>query len=630
MRKAFWGFCFALLLLAPGSGRAEEKQRGVLDRVKPFHSYGHVYDSDNFESMRPRVMGRQGVVASGHYLATLAGIEALKKGGNAFDAGVTAAMALKVTKMDFAGWNGVAPLILYSARDGEVITRNGAGTSPGGATLAYFLEHEKDEINTALVPADVDVWLAALDRYGKFSFAEAVAPALQIAENGYHLYKMQKGLLDSQADLILRYPYNVQFWFPQGVGRQKLGDLMRNSDLGKLIRYMMAAEEKTLAAGGSRSGGIRAARDAFYKGEPARAVERLYREQGGLMTYQDLAAYEGKWMAPLHTRFMGYDVYTCDGWSQGPRLILFLNALENFDLKSLGYNTPEYIHLISQVVALGMSDSYKYVGDPDFAPAPKGLYSKEYGRERAKLVDLKRAFADMPPWGDPTRTLGIAPDSPRTFITREDLKAVRAKPTTASGRPPQDTTSLNVMDGEGNVFSMTESDGHMTSPMVPGWGFGLSDRMGQFDVDPGVANVMAPQKRPRNTNSPFLVMKDGKPLLGLSTPGGDQQAQVLLQVFLNIVLWGMSPEQALDQPRFGSYNFPETGAAINKNPARLSLEQRIPPETAEALRKLGHDVRSWGLWNWLAGAPTVTYRDPESGLLIGAGDVRRETSALGY
>ncbi|MCI0407128.1 MAG: gamma-glutamyltransferase, partial [Acidobacteria bacterium] len=287
MRKAIWSLGFVLALTVPRSSGSEEKPKGLIDTVRPFASHGQVYGPDNFESMRPRVMGTQGVISTGHYLATLAGIEALKRGGNAFDAGVTAAMALKVTKMDFAGWNGVAPLILFNAREGQILTRNGAGTSPAGATREYFLDHGKTEINSALVPADVDVWLAALDRYGTISFDQAVAPALAIAEKGYHLYKMQKGLLDSQQDLILKYPYTSQFWFQHGVGKQKLGDLMVNKDLGRLIRYMMAAEEKTLAAGGSRSAGIQAARDAFYKGDPARAVERLYREHGGLMTYQD-------------------------------------------------------------------------------------------------------------------------------------------------------------------------------------------------------------------------------------------------------------------------------------------------------------------------------------------------------
>lgn len=604
------------------------KKTDQLNRLRPFQSYGHIYDEDNIESMRPRIMGTHGVVSTGHYLATQAGIEALKKGGNAFDAGVTAAMALKVTKMGYAGWNGVAPLILYSAQEKKVMTRVGAGTSPAKATLDYFVKQGKNPINTALVPADVDVWLAALDRYGTFSFKEAAQSALDIAQNGYHLYKMQKYLMEEKRDGILKFPYNTQFWFQRGVDKQRIGDLMINRDLAKLIQFMIDAEQTSLSKGESRSEGIQAARDAYYKGEPARAIDRFFEENNGILTYDDMANYEGKWMPPLHTNYKGFGVYVCDGWSQGPRMILFLNMLENFDVKALGYNTAEYIHVISQVINLAMADCHKYIGDPNFTDIPKDLYTKAYAKKRITLIDMDKVFQDMPPWGNPQNMQSISPDSPKSF-TQKDPPRLKDE-MKVEDNSDFDTTSLNVMDGEGNLFSMTESDGHMSAPMIPGWGFGLGGRMVQFNLDPKLANVMAPLKRPRNTNTPFIIMKEGKPFLGLSTPGGDQQAQALLQIFMNIVEWGMSPQQALDQPRFGSYNFPATGTEMNLHPAQLNLEDRIPQETAKKLRKIGHDIRSWGLWNYRACAPTVTYRDPDTGVLTAAADVRREAYALGY
>ena len=608
---------------------APPAESGVFATIAPFGSYGHVHSPDNVEAMRPRVMGTHGVISSGHYLATQAGYDVLKAGGNAFDAGVAAGMALKVVKMDYAGWTGVAPLIVYSATEDRVLTRVGAGTSPALATLDYFLEHGKSPITNALIPADVDVWLAALDRFGTISFSEAAAAALRIAEEGYHLYKMQKRMIEDHQDGILAFPYNRDYWFPNGVGEQRLGDLMVNADLGRLIRYLMEAEQQALAAGGSRSDGIRAARDAFYKGEPARDVDRFFREQEGIVRYEDLANYESRWEEPLGTSFGGYDVHTGAGWSQGPRLILMLNMLENYDLGALGYNTPEYIHLVSQVINLAIADAHKYVADPDFAPPPENLYGKAYARERIALIDEARAFPDMPPWGDPERMAAVADDAPASFVEPISTGAAADRPGSDIA-DYGDTSSLNVMDGDGNVFSLTESDGHTSTPMIPGWGFGLGGRMYQFNLDPELANVMAPGKRPRNTNSPLLVMKDGQPFMGLSTPGGDQQLQSLLQVLLNVVVWGMSPEQALDQPRFGSYNFPGTGSEVNLNPAVLNVEGRIPAETVEALRAMGHDVRPWGLWNWRACAPTVTWRDPETGVMIAAGDVRRETASLGF
>jgi gamma-glutamyltranspeptidase/glutathione hydrolase len=621
----------ALGLHLPQLGQQTEPA-GVFATIERFGSYGHVYDANNIEAMRPRVMGSHGVISTGHYLATMAGIATLKAGGNAFDAGVTAAMVLKVTKMGYAGWTGVAPLILYSADEDRVVTRVGAGTSPAAATLDHFLEHGKTAINTALLPADVDVWLAALERYGTISFAAAAQPALEVAENGYHLYKMQQWLLEDQTDRVLRFPYNREFWFQHGVGEQRLGDLMVNKDLGRLIRCLMEAEAEAVASGGGRSAGITAARAAFYAGAPARAVDEFFREHGGLVTYDDMANYEGKWMEPLRTSFMGYDVYAGDGWSQGPRMILILNMLEGVDLGSLGYNTAEYIHLLSQVINLAVSDSHRYVGDPDVVDTPASLCSVEYAKARVALIDEDRAFQDMPPWGDPASMSPVADDSPRSFTPGAATQGANGNRNSddVSERRSFDTSSLNVMDRHGNVFSMTESDGHLSTPLIPGWGFGLGARMEQFNLDPRLANVMAPGKRPRNTNSPLLILKDGRPFMGLSTPGGDQQLQALLQILLNVVVWGMSPEQAVDQPRFGSYNFPGTGAEVNLTPALLKLEDRIPSETAQALVRLGHDVQSWGLWNWQACAPTVTLRDPDSGVLIAAGDVRRETSSLGY
>jgi gamma-glutamyltranspeptidase/glutathione hydrolase len=348
------------------------------------------------------------------------------------------------------------------------------------------------------------------------------------------------------------------------------------------------------------------------------------------MTYQDMASYEGRWDAPLHTTYGGYDVYTCDAWSQGPRFILMLNMLENFDLKAFGYNTAKYIHVISQVINLAMSDSHKYLGDPDFVDIPKELYSKEYARERVKLIDMEKAFQDMPPWGDPTNMKSVHPDSPKTFVAKGTAEEPAMGSSSMAEQVSMDTTCLNVMDGQGNVFSMTESDGHVSTPLIPGWGFGLSNRGRQFNLDPTLANVVAPGKRPRNTNTPFVIMKDGKPFMGLSLAGGDLQCQALMQIFLNVVQWGMTPQQAMDHPRLGSYNFPGTGQEINTNPAQLNLEARIPKKTFETLEKMGHKVGNWGLWSYLCGDGTITYRDPKTGFIMAAADPRREMYALGY
>ncbi len=627
----------AAILAARGSeivgqtaSQSADRDKGAPHRViAPFDSHVTVYDDGNVEPMRPDIFGTHGVVSTGNYRSTLAGIEVLRAGGNAFDAGVAAAMALKVTTFDIAGWSGVAPLILYSAEEDAVVTRIGAGTAPAAATLENYRAHGKEPARSAILPADVDVWLAALARYGTMSFEDAARDALDLAEQGYHLHHRVKYSIDRQQSAIGRWPYNAEYWFQNGAGRQTLGSVMVNRDLGKLIRYMVAAERRALGDGGTRAEGIAAARDAFYKGEPAKAVDRFFGEHlDGQVTYADMAGYTSRWDAPLHTTYRGYDVYTCDAWSQGPRLILMLHMLEAFDLQALGYNTAAYIHLIAQVIDLAMSDSHKYLGDPDFVDIPETLYSKAYARERVTLIDEGRAFDDMPPWGDPQQMKRQHFESPTQFAAPATLAA--RPDDTMSDRNARDTTSLNVMDGQGNVFSMTESDGHLTTPLIPGWGFGLGNRGGQFNLDPTLANVVAPGKRPRNTNTPFLIMKDGKPFMGLSLAGGDMQAQALLQIFLNVVEWSMTPQQAMDHPRFGSYNFPGTGDEVNRNPGQLYLESRIPRETFDALDRLGHRVESWGRWSYQAGDGTITYRDPETGFLMAAADPRREMYALGY
>jgi gamma-glutamyltranspeptidase/glutathione hydrolase len=596
----------------------------------PLLSHGVQFQPGNFEAYRPRVMGTRGVIASGHHLATQIGYEIFRANGNAFDAGIAAAMAAKALKMDYAGWVGVGPLILYSAKEDKVITRVGAGTLPALGTFEYFKQHGKSRVSTQLVPADIDVWLSALETYGTLSFEKVALPTADMVERGYPLYKMQQYIILASIDGIRKFPYNAKFFLQSEPEGFRIGSPMKNADLGRTIRYMIDAERKALTAGKSRKEAIRAARDAFYKGEPARAVDKMFRELDGLMRYEDMANYEGKWMAPLHTKYRGYDVYSPSGWSQAPRMILALNVLENFDLKSMGYMSADYIHVLSQAINLAMSDSHKWVGDPDFVKMSENLWSKEYGKLRASLIDRTRAFSDMPPWGDPARMLATSPDSPRTFAAPSSGAGSGSRSQPFEAEREKDTTSVNAMDADGNVFSMTISDPQTSTPMIPGWGFGLGSRGSQFNLNPDLANVIAPGKRPRNTNAPFLVMKDGRPFLGLSTPGGDEQVQSLLQVLLNVIEWQMPIEHAVDQPRLGSSNFPGTGGEVNRTPGVLFIENRISEAVVKELESRGHIVRSWGSWNYLTGAPTVTFRDPLTGLLVAAADVRREAVALGY
>lgn len=575
---------------------------------------------------RPPILGTRGVVSSGHYLSTLAGIEVLRAGGNAFDAGVAAAMALKALRMDGGGWCGEAPVILYSARDGEVLTRTGAGTAP--AEAAARLQPGEG----ALVPADVDVWTAVLARYGTRAFADVARWALDIAENGYPLYRSQMERIERDREAILRRPANAGLWYPSGADRRpRMGDPVVNPGLARLLRYLIAAERKALEAGASRAEAIRFVRDAFYAGEPARAAEA-----SGVLRYADMAGYEGKWAPALPATYREYEIRVPEGWTQGPALILMLNMLEGFDLQALGFNTPAYIHLLSQAADLAMADCRRYVGDPDFNPAPTALYSKEYAQERARLIRPDLAFADRPPWGDPVRLKAVAADWPAPGA----VLGVAERAQGGEGESaPSGASSLSVADGQGNLFSMTVSGGQAettagadaapgkgaagsVTPLIPGWGFGLGGAMGEFDPGNGSANRPAPGKRPRLASVPMLVLKDGRPFLALSASGSGRAAQALLQVFLNIVVWGMDPQAAVDQPRFGG--------RIDRGPAGLNVEEPIPPETVRELEAKGQPVRVWRMGSSAAGAPAVTGHDPDSGLLTAAADERGEAYALGF
>jgi len=589
-------------------------------------TYGAIHEPNNVEGMRPSMYGTEGIVATGNAQASMVGYDIIKKGGNAFDAGVAAAMALQVTKMHNAGWCGITPFIGYSARENKVAAYCGVGRAPMAATPEFFMNQgfvmlpDRSEVpfTSALVPTQPDTHVAILQRWGTMSFTEVIQGALELAERGFPAHATH-----IKSCMQTNFPYTTAYWWQYG-RKPKPGELIVNKDLGKTFRIMIDAEQKALAKGVGRNTALQAVRDTFYKGEIAKATARYYQENGGIITYDDLANYHGKWYEQEEcpsTTYMGIEVFATPTWTQGGLMVQMLNMLENYDLKELGCNTPKYIHLLSQVINLAMADRQKYYGDPEYVDIPEGLWSKEYAKERIKLIDMEKAFPEVPPTGDP---INIKP-----ILESSSIQNMLAQ-SAPEDYEEQDTTYLCVMDGEGNIFSMTPSDGHdKTRPMVPGYGFGLSNRMTQFNIhDPDIASYMEPGKRPMVTPNPMLGLKDGKPLFAIGTPGGDSQPQSMLQVFLNYFLWGMHPQLALDQPRFRSYNLFGAFAPYPYDPGRLALEGNFPKELEEPLTSLGHTVTWSSAWNFSSVCFIV--KDPESGLLRGGADVRRESYAVGW
>lgn len=575
--------------------------------------------------LRPPIAGTHGMVSSGHSLASLAGYNILKAGGNAFDAGVAVHLALCILQPDYVGFVGVAPFMGYSVKEGKVVSYSGLGVAPKKATIEFFKSKGYTEaipdvgILGQLIPATIDTDVAILQRYGTKSFAEVAAAAIDLAENGFPAHRFLIRNITNAADHIKKFPYNASIFFQTG-GIPKLNEMFYQKDAAKSMRLLVKAEQDALAAGKSRHDALEAVRDVFYKGEIAQAIVKLHQEEGGLFTYEDLANYRGKWEEPLVTKYKEFEFYTNSTWNQGPLIIQFLNILENFDLKKMGHNSADYVHVVSQAINLAMADREKFYGDPDFVKVPKGLWSKEYGKERAKLIDMNKAFPEMPPYGDPEKFSAIG--------RRQDvLLAARSE---ADRYPQGDTTYLSVIDKEGNIVSLTPSDGGEDSPMVPGYGIILGTRLIQLRLDPNHAAALEPGKRPRLTPNPALVMKNGKPFMPIGTPGGDQQAQAMLQVFLNVAEFGMNIQQAIEAPRFGSYNFPDSFAPHPYYPGRLAVEERLEAKVGDDLRARGHKVTKWPDWTPLTGAVCAIVVDHEKGVLIGGADPRREAYAIGW
>jgi gamma-glutamyltranspeptidase/glutathione hydrolase len=567
------------------------------------------------------------MVASGHALATEAGLEMLRSGGNAFDAGVATCMALNVTRPIAAGMVGVAPTLIYDAETRRVRSYCGLGVAPAKATPNYYRRQGWPMmpiagINAQLIPASPDTWIGILKEYGTKSFGECAQAAIRLAE-GHKLNRTVANSLDSPyrryLKLIWGYNYSI-LWEPFEPGLPEPGDMFVQKDLARTLRLMVAAEAEELARSGDRIKALEAARAVFYQGEIAEGIVRLQERRGGAITRSDLANYRGGFEEPVHGTFRGLTIWANDTWCQGPTVPMILQILEEIDLKALGYHTPEYISTLAQAVELAYADREAYFGDPKFVDVPiKGLLSREYAAERRKLIDPERAFGRMPDPGDPWKYEG----------RKRPDKVYKPRLIPAS-LPPfklhQDTTYLCVVDSDGNAFSLTPSD-FPFSPMVDGYGILLGIRMTQFRLKKGHPAQVAPGKRPRLTPNPSMVTRDGELYMAFGTPGGDQQPQAMVQVFLNIVVWGMDPQEAINAPRFKSRNFPDSFSPHQYYPGRLLIEETLT-DRAEALEKQGYDVRILKPPAVVMGA-VCAIRKLEDGTLVGGADPREEAIAKG-
>jgi gamma-glutamyltranspeptidase/glutathione hydrolase len=593
---------------------------------------------------RPVVMGTRGVVTSGHYLATAAGFRIMEQGGNAIDAAAAMGFCLSLLEPQSNGIGGEVPTLVYSAKERKPFAICGMGWSPRAFSIAWCREHNIDLIPgdgylPACVPAVVDTWAEAVVRFGTMSFAQVLQPAVELAENGFPVYEgLRASLTANVRKFSQRYPTTAEIYCPRG-RVPDVGEVLRNPDWADVLKTMCQAEAAARHRG--RVAGIKAARDAFYKGEIAeRIVDFIAKNpvedasgsaHAGLLSPEDLAEWHATVEEPASLRYRGLDVHKCPPWTQGPVFLQHLAILEGYDLRSLGHNSAEYLHLLIESAKLAFADREAYYGDPLFDAVPlPALLSKEYAAKRRGLIG-EEASREMRP-GDAGRgvptyaTFDVAADNRRAL----QIAGRSVRELGLGHAHVGDTTHLDAVDREGNMVAATPSGGWIVdSPVIQGLGFPLGTRGQMFYLNAERPNALAPRKRPRATLTPSLVTRDGEPFMVFGTPGGDGQDQWTLQFFLNYMEFGMNIQEALDAPTLHSVHFPSSFYPRKAYPGRVEAENRIPRETITALERRGHEV---GLLDgWANGKAMGIRYDRERGVIQAGVSPRRSIGyALGW
>ena len=525
------------------------------------------------------------------------------QGGTAVDAGIAAMFAASVTELSHFGMGGEAP-ILIRTKDGKVYSIAGVGTMPKLASADYFRKRpvqlgditfrESGETHLkgiipdaglmpALVPGMVDAGLVALREFGTKSYAEVIAPAIELAD-GYAVDDMRARSFASAVPFFELWPSSKAHFMPNG-RTPAVGEIFHQPDLARTLRAMVAAEKKALAGGASRQGAIDAVRDYFYRGEVARKIDAFSKANGGLLRYEDMAAFKLTPETPESTTFHGYTVYKPGFWSQGPAMLEALNIMEGFDGKQ-ELNSADYLHQQVEAMKLAYADRDTYYADPKFSKLNVSeLLTKQYAAERRKLIGARASLEFRP--GPIDGKIGKHPAlSEMASYKIDDVLMAH------------DTTCVDTMDNEGIVFSATPSGAWMPSVIAGDTGIPLTQRAQSFVLIPGHPNELAGGKRPRVTLSPTLVMQpDGKPFLALSTPGADDQEQALIQLMMNVMEYGMNAQAAIENPRYQTRHLVASLDEHAWSVGNLMLDERIPRSVAMDLAGRGHKVQIMSRYN---------------------------------
>jgi gamma-glutamyltranspeptidase/glutathione hydrolase len=617
MKKSFFLFAFTMLVVVANS--------------QSFNTFP-------VTTQKPQLHGRHWMAVTGKPLAATAGAMIFGKGGNAVDA-ACAMLAATCTMWDVLSWGGETQALIYHPKTKKVIAINALGVAPTGATAQFFKDKGMKYPPqygplAAVTPGTPGGLLVMLAEYGTMSLKDVLAPAMQMAE-GYPIEAQTANAIEREKARIKEWPYSKKVFLTHpGEPREApyAGEIFVQKDLLATLQKLVEAEQQALKKGKSRKDAIYAAYDRFYKGDIAKEFARGCQEQGGLITEQDLANWKVKIEEPLMTTYKGIEVYKLQQWTQGPVMLQTLNILENFDLKSMGYNSTRYIHTLYQAMNLAFADRDFYYGDPAFAPEEpiKGLLSKEYAKERSKLINPEKNDPKIGP-GDPypyegkvnpyTNLLKVWGNQQSNLYNPMDEKYFEDF---AAG-----TTSVEAADKEGWVVSITPSGGWVPACIAGNTGIGMSQRMQSFVLDEkeNPFNVVEPGKRPRVTLTPSMALKDGKPFLSFAKQAGDEQDQLLIQFFLNMVEFGMTVQEACEAPSFITNQMYSSFGDHEKQPGSLILNNQMPPWSRKELAQMGYRI---SYRERTSGPINAIYFDWKNGSFWGGSSNHGEDYGLGW
>lgn len=588
----------------------------------PATTYTESGDIEVPASSRPVIYGLNCTISSGHWLTTTAAERLLRSGGNSFDAVAAANFAAAVVEPTSSFSLGAECVILLRpAGRKETVSLCGQGGAAGLASPSYFAERGLDVIPTGpgdgaplsfTTPGMVASTLRLLDDYGTKRLAEVLAPAIEYARDGIVSYEYMTSRLTAPGlEQFKRFGSGAgDIFYPDSKPVQP-GRVLRQPALAAVLQALADAD---IAA--DRSAGIKSARALFYQGAIAERIAAASRAVGGVLSLHDLNTFVEEYETPASTSFAGFTI-ECQGfWSQAPVALQTLNILENFDLKSLGFNTPEYIHIVTEALKLAFADREAYYADPKFSDVPaEALLSKAYAKQRAAAIDRNRAAPGMPPAGD------VVGHPKGTF---EEGRYGRAE---AAG-PETGTTHISVVDTQGNIVVSTPSGGAFgKSVFFDDLGFTLSTRSEMLNLDRNHPNCVAPGKRPRTTLVNYIATNEAGDQVTFGCPGGDGQVQANVQILLNTLVWALNPQQAVEAPRFASMSMPNSFYPHSYFPARLALEAGFSEATAEQLKERGHEIVRAATCGMGA---VVTTIDSRSGVRATSSDTRRSCHATGW